>query len=30
MTEKAKPDYSFPNIIFNPAFYDNEIDNNIT
>ncbi len=31
MTEQAPPDYlPFLGIQFNPAYYDNEIDNNIT
>jgi len=30
MTEQAPPDYYFQNIIFNPKYYDNEINNNIT
>ena len=30
MTEQAPPDYYFQNIIFNPKYYDNEVNNNIT
>ena len=30
MTEKPVPDFTFQNLIFNPAYYDNEINNNIT
>ncbi len=31
MTEQAPPEYlPFTGIQFNPAYYDNEIDNNIT
>ena len=30
MTEKPVPDFTFQNLIFNPAYYDNEVNNNIT